>query len=139
MPRHAAGGRFSLSDAELDDVFIGKLRGTFQVTAQEALVERLLLFIGRDERVQGKLRLDLQCQELSAELWGRLSPLSVAQVLGRHGSELPPWLKDLPMSVPRHAAAVAVARGGYVQKCSAMAPRRGAAACPAWSIYTGAG
>jgi hypothetical protein len=91
-----ASGRFSLSDAELDDVFIGKLRGTFQVTAQEALVERLLLFIGRDERVQGKLLLDLQSQELSAELWGRLSPLSVAQVLGRHGSELPPWLKDLP-------------------------------------------
>ena len=26
----AAGGRFSLSDAELDDVFIGKLRGTFR-------------------------------------------------------------------------------------------------------------
>lgn len=92
----SARGRFSLSDAELDEVFIGKLRGTFQVTAQEALVERLLLFMGRDERLQGTVRLDRRSQELSAELWGRLSPASVAQVLGRHGSELPPWLKDLP-------------------------------------------
>ncbi|MDD4538377.1 MAG: hypothetical protein PHT80_05130 [Lentisphaeria bacterium] len=92
----SARGRFSLSDAELDEVFISKLRGTFQVTAKEVLVDRLLLFMGRDERLQGSVRLDRQSQQLSAELWGRLLPASVAQVLGRHGSELPTWLRDLP-------------------------------------------
>lgn len=92
----SAQGRFSLGDAELDEVFISKLRGSFQVTQQEARLERFLLFMGRDERLQGSVRLDRQSMELSAELHGRLTPGSVAQILGRHGSELPAWFMEIP-------------------------------------------
>ena len=90
-------GRFSLANILVQGVVVDKAKGTIHYADRQVDLDKLMVFLSRDEMFSGHLRLDLDKKNLGGTFQGLVRPASLNHMRERHPRS---WVSQITFPTP---------------------------------------